>query len=259
MVDRSQIKEITGGVFGALTDFLLWQIFLVGATVGKSGTRGVYQAFKEADEMLASVNHRSLAATWNQLTQKKLIIYQKRNNLYYPVITEFGRKRLEERMPVYREKRPWDGRIYLITYDIPEIKHTKRDALRSFLIRIRCKLLQESVWLIPYNPRELIAVFLKDHSVPGTVIISDVGKDGGIGETTVQDLVVRLYSLETLNKRYYDFISQVTKITLPVKSMILKYLSILDDDPQLPFELLPKGWLGDKAYRQYLKLKPQII
>lgn len=248
MKKRKLVKEISGTVFGALTDLLLWYVYLVGASWGKSGPRGVYQAFAEADKALAEVNHRTLVATWHLLTKKRLITHQKRGNLYYPAVTDFGRKRLEEILPAYHRTRPWDGKIYLVTYDIPEIKHYKRDMFRGFLVRIGCKLLAESVFLTPYNPRELINEFVKDNSLPGTIIVSDVGTDGGVGETSIQDLVVKLYQLEILNDRYDEFIKNVKDAQKGVKELILLYLSILKDDPQLPFPLLPKGWLGEEAY-----------
>lgn len=253
------VKEITGGVFGALTDLLLWQVYLVGASVGKTGPRGVSQAFQEADEMLQQLNHRTLVMAWHQLTKRSLISYKKRGNLYYPEITQFGKKRLDETVPIYQTKRPWDGRVYLVTYDVPEINHTKRDALRSFLTKLGCKLLQESVWLTPYNPRELINEFVKNNSVPGTIIVSDVGSNGGIGESTIQDLIVKLYKLESLNQRYETVISEAKNFTIPGKQLLINYLSILRDDPQLPFELLPQGWLGHEADKLYQKLMSKYI
>lgn len=253
------VREMTGSVFGGLVDLLLWQVYLVGASVGKSGPRGVYQAFQEADETLQKVNHRTLVMAWHQLTKRSLISYNKRGNLYYPEITQYGKKRLEETVPMYHIKRPWDGRVYLVTYDVPEIKHTKRDALRSFLTKLGCKLLQESVWLTPYNPRELIDEFVKNNSVPGTIIVSDVGRDGGIGETTIQDLIVKLYKLERLNQRYEIFISEAKNINMPDQKLLLNYLATLHDDPQLPFELLPGAWLGDEAYKLYQKLLSKYI
>lgn len=256
---KSLVKEITYGVCGSLIDLLLWQIFLVGASFGKSGPRGVHQAFQEADESLQGINHKTLAATWYQLTKKKLLTYHKRNNLYSPEITEFGQKRLKETLPHYHKRRPWDKRIYLITYDIPEKSHTKRDIFREFLKQMDCKLLQESTWLTPYNPRLLVKEFINKHKVPGAIIISDVGRDGGIGEENIQDLLVRLYSLEKLNERYEKFIRNIEEKNNTLRNLLFEYLSILKNDPQLPFLLLPKGWLGVKAYELYEKSKKEYI
>lgn len=251
---KSVIKEITGGVLGGLADFFLYQIYLVGASVGKTGPRGIYQAFAEADKALEELNHNTLVAVWHELTKKKLITCQKRGNLYYPAVTAYGKKRLQENLPEYQLKRPWDGRIYLVTYDIPETNHAKRDCLRRFLIRIGCKLLQESVFLTPYNPRELINDYLNKETIDGTIIVSDVGRDGGVGETSIQYLIVRLFKLEELNDRYLEFIKDANENTKLVKKLLFDYLAILRDDPQLPFQLLPPGWPGEKAFHIYQKL-----
>lgn len=258
MEKKITIKEITSGVCGSLVDFLIWQVALVGASFGKSGSRGVYQAFAEADEILGEVNHHTLAATWHNLTKKRLITYQKRNSKYYPEITKFGKARLDKKIPTYHKNRPWNKRIYLINYDIPEKYRIKRDRLRLFLYKIKATSLQESVFLTPYDPRQLVTEFLKEYNIPGTVIISDIGPDGAVGETDIHDLLIKLYSLDKLNQRYEDFIENVKK-NKPPRDLIFEYLSILRDDPQLPFPLLPIGWLGDKAYLLYCELQKIYI
>lgn len=244
---------------GSLVDLLIWQVALVGASVGKTGSRGVYQAFREANEILEHVNHRSLAATWHQLFKKRLLTYKKRDNIFSPEITEYGKKRMEESIPSYREVRPWDKKIYLITYDIPENARVKRNILRSYLFRINSKLLQESTYINIYNPRKLVSDFISAHKIPGMIIISDIGQDGGIGETTIQDFLVKVYSLEKLNDRYEEFIKKAKHKSSSLVSLLFEYLSVLKEDPQLPFELLPKGWSGDKAYIRYMELNKIYI
>lgn len=258
MGKKSLVKDITFGVCGSLVDMLIWQIGLIGASIGKTGPKGVYQAFIEADEFLNTVNHQTLAVVWNQLSRKKLITYKKRNNLYNPEITKLGRERLSNTLPSYEKKRYWDGKIYLVTYDIPEKYSYKRNKLRYFLKKIGAVLLQESIWLTPYNPRELINEFIQEQNISGTIIVSHIGSDGGIGETNIQDLLVRLFSLDKLNERYQNFIIE-SKKNIRSRSLIFLYLSILKDDPQLPFELLPRAWLGDKAYLIYENLTKEYI
>lgn len=259
MSRKSIVKEVTYGVFGSLLDLIIWQVFLVGASFGKTGPRGVTQAFNEADELLQKINHQTLSSTWHQLRKKRLLTYQQRKNLYSPEISDIGKKRLEESLPQYFNNRPWDKKIYLITYDIPEKYHAKRDLLRYFLIKLKCKLLQESVWLTPYNPRQLIKKFVKANNIAGMVIISDIGSDGGIGEFTIQDLLVRLYNLESLNEKYETFIQNAKKNNKSLKYLMFEFLSVLKHDPQLPFPLLPKRWQGDKANALYEKLKKKYI
>lgn len=258
MADKSYLKKLTSGVFKALTDLILWNMYLVGSSFGKNGSRGVYQAFAEADEMLKNYNHNTIISAIQKLKKGKLVTLQKRNNLYSPKITAFGQKRLMKILPLYNEERPWDSKIYLITYDISENAHSKRSRLRKFLKDLSCKKLQESVWLTPYNIRELLNKFVKKNGIPGTIIISDIGKDGGIGETTLAYLINQLYNLENLNKRYNIFINNVKRKNNIPKNLIFEYLSILRDDPQLPFQLLDKKFLGEKAYSLYLTLRKNI-
>ncbi len=253
------IKEVTLGICESLLDLFIWHIALVGASIGKQGSRGVYQAFSEADNFLKKVNHHSLAVVWYQLKKKKLISFKKRKKLYSPVITRFAQKRLEQIIPIYHQKRPWDGKIYLITYDIPEKAHTKRSKLRRFLQGLNCRKMQESVWLSPYNIRELLNEFIAINSIPGFIIISDIGKDGGVGETTAGDLMRKLYNLDELNKKYHQFINHVTKKNKPLRELIFEYLAILKEDPQLPFELLPSRFLGHQAHLIYKKIEYNYI
>lgn len=252
------IKKISFEVFGSLADLLIWQIALVGVSFGKTnGPRGVYQAFQEADEILSKVNHHTLAATWHQLFKKRLLTYKKRENLYSVEITKFGLRRLKSHIPNYLKKRPWDRKVYLITYDVPEQEGNKRYLLRSVLKRLGAASLQESVWLTPYNPRKILNDFVEEYKIKASIIVSDIGKDGGIGETDLRDLLVKVYRLEELNDRYEEFIKKTRSGEINSKYLLLEYLSILKDDPQLPFELLPSGWFGHKAYEQYLKLLPK--
>jgi phenylacetic acid degradation operon negative regulatory protein len=255
----SPIKHITYEIFGSVFDLLLYQVFLVGASFGKTGSRGVYRAFSEADALLEKVNHHTLATTWHQLTKRRLVTNEKRGRLYFPTITKLGKQRLRASLPFYQENRPWDGRIYLITFDIPENVRSTRNQLRQFLMKIGCKLLQESVWITPYNPRELINEWVREHKIPGTIVVSDTGHDGGIGEDTMQDLLIRVYKLEELNDRYQEFLEEVQERNKPPTILISRYLSILKDDPQLPFQLVPKGFLAGEAYKMYQKLCSEYI
>ncbi len=131
--------------------------------------------------------------------------------------------------------------MHIVTYDIPEAYKHDRELLRGYLRTIRCGRLQDSVWVTPYNPIDLVRSFVELHNIRGTIIVSDMGRDGSIGEENLKGLVVRVYRLELLNERY--------NVWLDTKGSLLGFLAILKDDPQLPFALLPGWWKGDTAYK----------
>lgn len=252
---KETILKVSEGVVANLTDFLLAQLFF-GFELAVRGRRSPYaveRALEKAHwEDLTKINYQQIKRTIYNLKKKGLVKYIKREKILLPQITTAGKKRLKNLIPVYDEKRIWDKRIYLVTYDIPEKKKTDRDVLRKYLKKIGCGMLQQSVWLTPYNPKEILRKFIEERRLSGQVLISDLGEDGSIGEEEFKELVARVYNLDQLNDRYLEFIQewQGKKIDSFEKARInFALFSILMDDPQLPFELLPEDWIGDKAYQ----------
>lgn len=80
-----------------------------------------------------------------------------------------------------------------------------------------------------------------------------MGKDGGIGEITLTDMLAKIYDLERINEEYEQFLDK-TKNVKPDFLILFEYLSILKKDPQLPFRILPGWWLGEKAHQKYEKI-----
>ncbi|MEK6624932.1 MAG: hypothetical protein AABY86_08190, partial [Bdellovibrionota bacterium] len=63
----------------------------------------------------------------------------------------------------------------------------------KFLRKIGCGLLQESIWVTPFNPTELVREFVNDKNLAGTVLVSVLGKDGSIGGMTLEELIENVY------------------------------------------------------------------
>ena len=114
--------------------------------------------------------------------------------------------------------------------------------------KLGCGLLQNSVWLTPYNPKNTLRDFIEEKNLSGAIIVSDIGKDGSIGEENIDELIRRVYRLNELNLRYKELINLIEEKKLNKIQAKFQYLNILQDDPQLPFEILPSDWLGDKAF-----------
>lgn len=91
------------------------------------------------------------------------------------------------------------------------------------------------------------------HHIVGSILVSDIGKDGSVGDEKIEDLLIRVYHLDNLNNRYKEFIGSCQKGAKVGVNLYFSYLSILRDDPQLPFPLLPKWWKGDVAYNLFNK------
>ena len=231
------------------TDLLLMQFFIFGASLGKGKTsRGAYRVIQEASKDLEELNYQTLKQSFVHLKRKGLI-----RSLKEPIITQLGKQRLNSLVPEYQHQRTWDKVIYLVTYDIQETKRVYRNKLRDVLKKLGAAPLQASVWLTPYNPEKILREFSSTPGFIGEIIVSCVGKDGYIGEEQLGDLIYRIYNLDQINQRYQQFIDQYKQSRDKWSAAVL-YLSILKDDPQLPFELLADDWVGDQAYLIYKNL-----
>lgn len=249
---RKWILSVSEGIFSEIVDILLWEIaYLTEASTTFS--RDTWKAKVAADRFLENVNYETIKNALAR-ARKKGYIKSVHHKKAWPEITQEGKRRLAELIPHYDSRRAWDGRIYLITYDIPEGKKKLRELLREYLRRLGCGLVQDSVWLTPYNPREVLKNFITEQSLSGNILISDIGTDGSIGDEDLRTLVARIYRLTDLNKKYEEFIElyENGKNIDKLQANFI-YLSILKEDPQLPFSLLPGDWLGDNAHQIYNK------
>lgn len=249
-----EIRRASGGFIQKATDYLLFQLYFGVEYFGRplTYTDGV-QAILAAQKDLQKVNAKTFARAFLQIKKKGLLKVAKEELYLKPLITEAGLDRLREILPFYDEERTWDGHIYLVTYDIVEERKTDREKLRQALLKLRCAKLQASVYLTPYNPAEVLRETLQKRHLEGAVLISNLGEDGSVGEESLQELLARIYDLNTTNAAYGAFLANYghRRRMTDKNKLIFDFLTILQDDPQLPFSLLPNDWLGGRAYRLF--------
>lgn len=249
---REKIIKATKGLVSTLSDYLLIQLYFGAELMVGGHGRNVHRASEAAwEDFFSGKGQTPERRALYGLKSKGFVDYGRgRSDLR---ITEAGLKRLQALVPFYDQKRVWDGKLYLITFDIPEQKKSQREILRSYLKKIGCGMLQLSVWITPYDPREVLRDFVFRSGLQGMVLVSDMGKDGSIGGIDIKALVERIFDLEFLNARYRQFVKQYRKPKGPGLTLAANFLSILKEDPQLPFDLLPDGWMGKEAYAIYAK------
>lgn len=245
----AKVLEMAEGAFGTVIDLSLWYVaYFASFGMPQSGSGAYWRAQNTADSFLTSVNYDVIKRGIAEARRRGLVEKGRKKNAA-PRMTRSGEKRLQEVAPFYKELRPWDGKMHLVTYDVPEEKRKDRKVLFRFLKQIGCARLQDSLWMNPSNPKDVLATFVKEHTLGGMIIVSDVGKDGSIGDEDVHALVVRVFGIEELNNRYDAWLKMLGNKAIDQMSL-LKFLSILKDDPQLPFELLPEWWKGEEAYKK---------
>lgn len=254
---RKIIKGISHNLFETLTDLTLFSIFLTGGLLGIRSRRDLWSSLEDATKLLEKLNYQTFLVALNRLKQKQLIKEESEIGEKRLELTENGREYVKRALPIYRLNRAWEGKIYLVTYDIPENRRGVRDLLRNKLRRtLSAGFLQRSVFLTPYNPHRSLQEFAEKYHLQGTILISELDKNGTIGNLTLPQTINKLYRLENLSKDYERFIEKWRKISHGWNrfNLCFEFCSILKEDPQLPFELLPPNFPSTQAYNLFLKL-----
>jgi len=158
---------------------------------------------------------------------------------------------------------PWDGRWYLLTYSIPESKRHLRRRLRERLLWLGFGALNHATWLSPRDLRDDVEQAVDGLRVRPYVEFFTAEHHGFSSD---EEIVARCWDLKRLNDYYADFIAryessfqecqtQSTTNNDPDPQMcfvqrfmlIHEYRSSSYVDPNLPLELLPDDWLGERA------------
>ena len=165
---------------------------------------------------------------------------------------------------------PWDGRWYLLTYSIPESKRHLRRRLRKRLLWLGFGTLNQATCISPRDLRAEVKQVVDALRVRPYV---DFFTAEHLGFSSDEEIVARCWDLKRLNDYYATFIARYNPpfqehqarlmASGSLKSqecfvqrfmLIHEYRSSPYVDPNLPLELLPDDWLGERAtqlFQQY--------
>lgn len=267
--EKELIKELFRTSANASLYIVYFFIKYIGHEILSGPPRTVYQALRQSEGFAIDVSWEQFKQSFFYIKRRGDIKVLSRGGINELRITKQGRQRLDSIIPTYQVKRDWDEKLYLITYDIPVAYNPHRNLIRDAILRLGAGKLQDSVYVTPYNPRHSLREFIQENNIQGDILVSDLGADGSIAGKTIQQIVTEVYPLDKLNKRYKEYLKKYGAIKRTVsgkRSIVpraenidpllaeLAFISILRDDPQLPFALLPHSWLGDKAYKLYTQI-----
>ena len=82
------------------------------------------------------------------------------------ILTKKGAEKvLKIKLKIERKERRIDEKWQMIIFDIPEEKRFLRDLLREKLRLLEYKMLQQSIWICPYNVQKETEFILRKHSL----------------------------------------------------------------------------------------------
>ena len=165
---------------------------------------------------------------------------------------------------------PWDGRWHLLTYSIPESKRHLRRRLRRRLLWLGFGALNHATWISPRDLRTEVEQVVNALRVRSYVEFF-TGEHRGFASD--EEIVARCWDLKRLDDYYTDLVARYDPPFQEHQARLMaggslepqecfaqrfmlihEYRSSPYVDPNLPLELLPDDWLGERAtqlFQQY--------
>ena len=189
-----------------------------------------------------------------------------KDGMPYLHLTSYGKSRIERDFPLLAIQRgKWDKKWRIVIFDIEEVSRQIRERFRHKLKELGFGMLQESVFISPYDIAKDFAEFIESQGLSEAAYVLEVSN---IVVGDMKSLANRVWNLEKLDKEYNRIIQKIKENDLTAigdrikqlneksnngktKDLISKiwkeYLEIVLKDPFLPKELLPIDWGGVKA------------
>ncbi len=160
-----------------ITDQLLWDVYNFFERTGKVKDFLLAPRHKKIDVLLNlenpifrkykdKSNRRKFSNAIYYLKQKNLIKIQNLQGKNAIVLTKDGiSKALKASFTCANIPKRKDGKWIMIIFDIPRNHKSDRNMLKSVLYNLEYKLLQQSVWVTPYDVFEKTEQLLRLHSL----------------------------------------------------------------------------------------------
>lgn len=183
----------------------------------------------------------------------------------YIRLTSAGNEKIVRDFPFLAfQNKKWDKKWRLVTFDIEERSKQIRERFRSKLKELGFGMLQESVFISPYNISQDFTEFIDEQHLNESAYLLEVSS---IAVGDIKALVNRVWNLDKINDLYMKIIGKIEDSVLIIDSDRInklnedeskkvqnlfreikeEYLEAILQDPFLPKELLPLDWEGERA------------
>ena len=221
------------------------------------------------------ISAQAVRSTLSRMSKKGWLQSRRVSRYSFYSLTPKCLKLLEEgARRIYQPRsESWDGRWHLLIYSIPETKRHLRRRLRRRLLWLGYGSLNHNTWI---SPRDMCAELTEVLEALGIRCYVELFSSEHQAFSSSEEIVTRCWDLERLNEYHaaliarYDPLFQESKARLRSGSslkpqecftqrfmLVHEYRSSPYVDPNLPLELLPADWLGERAtqlFRQYHEL-----
>ncbi|MBU0678972.1 MAG: hypothetical protein KJ626_12750, partial [Verrucomicrobia bacterium] len=160
-------------------------------------------------------------------------------------------------------KKKWHGTWSILMYDIPEEDRVFRNSLRRFLRRLRMGCLQKSVWVSPWDIRPSYDDLVQ---TVGIEFVAHLFEARSVLYRDPGEIVRAAWDFVSLSETQQEYVRYVKSTENAVSSGIVAdeeleeyarnemeaFATAMTDDPLLPKELHPHGYIGPDVHKAHL-------
>lgn len=178
-------------------------------------------------------------------------------------LTKAGRlQALGGRDPVAQWQRPWDGYWRIVLFDVPVRRDADRLKLRRYLRKRGFGCLQNSVWITPDRLRPEMRLTKLNRGDVEMLLMLEARPCAG---ETDAELVKGAWDFHRINSGYKEYL-QILRGRKKARGGLEAWTKAEGEawqnasqlDPFLPRCLLPKGYLGEIAWKQRLRASKDV-
>lgn len=177
-------------------------------------------------------------------------------------LTSKGRRHVSsEIMPERFWNQRWDGRWYLLMYDVPEHERHYRDALNRFLTRMRMGCLQKSVFV---SVRDIRPLFYDLDMAAAVAEYANLFEARTVLGQSDAAVVARAWDFDRLRKIQGNYLEACqARLRRPfdaipffavldaLRAELAEYREAMRSDPLLPKPLWPSDYLGPQVVSMF--------
>lgn len=145
----------------------------------------------------------------------------------------------------------WNGTWYLFLFDLPEQQRKRRQQLHTWLRKERFGCLQGSLWLAAHPPNPSALETIREQTDPSCFLLAEAQVISG---ASAKEIVSAAWDFDAINQGYQDFLQKLRALSTQNRACRLAHAVqgwalASQFDPFLPSQLLPRGYLGKKAWK----------
>lgn len=159
-------------------------------------------------------------------------------------------------------KEKWDGKLRVLSYEIPEKKRDLRDKLRREVAGWGLGPWHRSFWLTPHpiieNLRQLVSQKEEEKYIQAFEASQVFGDREILIEKVWQKSAIDKKYRE-LFKKWHDTLSKEADKVSKLAIVVAAYIELLKIDPGLPVELVGESWIGFEAYNIFKEIRSILL